>query len=137
MEIEYGNLFSSYSIGEIFVFFLGVFVSFLYLCNRYKLIDMNAVTLHRSHLAEVLSSLSVADMAWAMKFLTDKLSSCVKPREMTQKVDTKTLERAKTEKFLEQICGKWEDDKDADEMVRDIYESRVNKDFSEMERIFN
>ncbi len=48
--------------------------------------------------------------------------------------DAKDLERAKTEKFLAQVCGKWEDDKDADEMVKDIYDSRVNKDYRELRK---
>ena len=96
-----------------------------------------ALTLHRSRLEQVLGSLSVDEMAWAMKFLTDKLSSQLKVKEAKEKVDEKAWERAKTEKFLNEVCGKWEDDKDADEMVRDIYESRVNKDYTELENIFN
>lgn len=88
---------------------------------------MNTVVLHRNRLAEVLASLSVDDMAWALKFLNDKLSSCLKAKSVASEDDTKALERAKTEKFLAQVCGKWEDDKDADEMVQDIYTSRRRK----------
>lgn len=98
---------------------------------------MSTVALHRNRLAEVLASLSVDDMAWALKFLTDRLSSCLKAKSIMTEEDAKDLERAKTEKFLAQVCGKWEDDKDADEMVKDIYDSRVNKDYRELERIFN
>lgn len=96
-----------------------------------------ALSLHRSRLEQVLGSLSVDEMAWAMKFLTDKLSSQLKVKEAKEMVDEKVWERAKTEKFLNEVCGKWEDDKDADEMVRDIYESRVNKDYTELENIFS
>ena len=99
--------------------------------------NMNTVALHRNRLAEVLASLSVDDMTWAMKFLTDKLSSYLKTKNVDWEENAKVLERAKTEKFLAQVCGTWEDDKDADEMVQDIYASRVNKDYSELEKIFN
>ena len=90
---------------------------------------MNTLTLHRNHLADVLSALSLDEMAWAMKFLADKISCRLKMEDVRNVTDAEALERAKTERFLSQICGKWEDDKDADEMVRDIYESRVNKDW--------
>ena len=96
-----------------------------------------AMALHRSRLEQVLGALSVDEMVWAMKFLTDKLSSQVKVKNAQDTVDEKVYERAKTEKFLNEVCGKWEDDKDADEMVRDIYESRVNKDYTELEKIFS
>lgn len=76
-------------------------------------------------------------MAWAMKFLADKIACRLKKEDGANVADVKTLERAKTEKFLSQVCGKWEDDKDADHMVRDIYESRKNKDCRFLESIFN
>lgn len=98
---------------------------------------MSSVALHRNRLEEVLGALSIDDMAWALKYLTDKLSSCLKAKSVVAEIDAKALERVKTEKFLASVCGKWEDDKDADEMVRDIYASRVNRDCSELERIFN
>lgn len=75
----------------------------------------------------MLSSLSVDEMAWAMKFLTDRLSSRLKAKDRKADID----ERAKTEQFLNAVCGKWEDDKDADEMVNDIYAGRANKNFTE------
>ena len=73
-----------------------------------------ALSLHRSRLEQVLGSLSVDEMAWAMKYLTDKLSSQLKVKEAKEMVDEKAWERAKTEKFLNEVCGKWEDDKDAE-----------------------
>lgn len=97
----------------------------------------SALVLHRSRLEHLLGSLTIDDMAWAMKFLTDKLSSRLKVKEAKEMVDEKAWEQAKTEKFLNEVCGKWEDDKDADEMVRDIYESRMNKDYTELEKIFS
>lgn len=80
----------------------------------------------------MLSSLSVDEMAWAMKFLTDKLSSRLKAKDRQTSID----ERAKTEQFLNAVCGKWEDDKDVDEMIHDIYAGRANKDFTELGNIF-
>lgn len=97
---------------------------------------MNTVALHQNRIEKVLGSLSVEEMVWAMKFLTEKLASCLKAGTSKTLVDERELERAKTQKFLDSICGKWEDDKDADEMVKDIYASRVNKDYTELERIF-
>lgn len=98
---------------------------------------MSTLAFHRNHLAEILSSLSVDDMTWAMKFLADKLMSRLKVHHAVSDAEVLALERAKTERFLSKVCGKWKDDKDADEMVNDIYASRVNKDFSELEKIFN
>ena len=94
---------------------------------------MNTNVLQRSRLAGILSTLSVDDMTWAMKFLTDKLSSRVNTKHLENEkgVDAELQERAKTEKFLARVCGTWKDDKDADEVVHDIYSSRVN-----LQRIF-
>ena len=90
-----------------------------------------AISLHRNHLEKVLDSLSVDDMTWAMKYLAEKLSLQLKGKDTKVVADGKAMERAKTEKFLNEVCGKWEDDRDADKMVSDIYESRVNKDYTE------
>ena len=110
----------------------------LYLCKNISYhTTMNTIALQRSRLAGILSTLSVDDMAWAMKFLTDKLSAQTKQWENEKKTDAELQERAKPERFLARVCGTWNDDKDADEMVHDIYSSRVNKDFSEIENLFN
>lgn len=91
-----------------------------------------AITSHKNRLENILSSLSADDMAWAMKFLADRLSSRLKAKDNKAVID----ERAKTEQFLNAVCGKWEDDKDADEMVNDIYVGRANKDFTQLDNIF-
>ena len=62
-------------------------------------------------------------MAWAMKFLTDRLSSRLKNEETISETIA-DAERDKTAAFLSDVCGKWVDDKDADEMVKEIYASR-------------
>ena len=56
-------------------------------------------------------------------YLTDKLSARVKTKqwENEKKADAELQERAKTERFLARVCGTWNDDKDADKMVNDIY----------------
>ena len=84
---------------------------------------MRTTALHRNRLAEYLSSLTVDDMAWAMKFLTDRLSSRLKNEETISETIA-DAERDKTAAFLSDVCGKWVDDKDADEMVKEIYASR-------------
>lgn len=38
-----------------------------------------------------------------------------------------TSSASRTETFLKQVAGKWEDDRSADEMVNDIYKSRMSK----------
>ena len=40
-----------------------------------------------------------------------------------------------TDAVLDAVCGQWIDSRDADAMVHDIYESRVNKDESELLKI--
>lgn len=97
---------------------------------------MNTVALQRSRLAGILSTLSVDDMAWAVKFLKEKLTSHTHAASVDAARE-KVAERERTMKFLNSVCGKWEDDKDADEMVREIYGSRENKDFGEIEKLFD
>ncbi len=47
---------------------------------------MDTTALRRNNLAGVLSSLSVDDMTWAMKFLADKLSSQLKDATSSNKM---------------------------------------------------
>lgn len=82
---------------------------------------MDISALQRSRLAGILSALSVDDMSWAVKFLKEKISlrsdsaSCID----TSHAKSET-ERERTKRFLASVCGTWDDDKDADEMVSDI-----------------
>lgn len=46
-------------------------------------------------------------------------------------------EYAKTLAFLDQFAGQWQDSRTADEMVEDIYQSRYDKDNSEVVEILN
>ena len=98
---------------------------------------MEAAVLHRNHLASILGSLTLDDMAWAMKFLAEKIaiSLQIKPTKIDVPIDK--AEKNKTEKFLSEVYGSWNDEKDADEMVHEIYESRKNKDTKTLEKIFD
>lgn len=49
----------------------------------------------------------------------------------------KESESERTRKFLDSVCGKWEDDRSADEIIADIYAARDNKDDDELVNIFN
>lgn len=99
---------------------------------------MDTVALQRSRLAGILSALSVDDMSWAMKFLKEKISLCSDGASCIDTSHSKSeTELERTKRFLASVCGTWDDDKDADEMVREIYESRVNKNPDDIEKMFD
>lgn len=98
---------------------------------------MNTVALQRSRLAGLLSTLSVDDMVWVVKFLKNKLVSRTGDASYADNASCESAtERERTERFLTSVYGTWDDDKDADEMVSDIYGSRVNRNYGEMEKLF-
>lgn len=99
---------------------------------------MDIVALQRSRLAGILSALSLDDMSWAVKFLKEKISlrSDGVSRIDTSRCKSET-ERERTKRFLTSVCGTWDDDKDVDEMVREIYESRVDKKSVDIEKMFD
>lgn len=61
-------------------------------------------------------SLSNSNKAW----LAEKL---LESSTRTEGVD----DAARTQRFLDQVCGKWIDTEDADKMVKSIYSARVNR----------
>lgn len=60
-----------------------------------------------------------------------------KGRSTTSKVQRKSAKTdAATEDFVKRFCGKLPDNRSADEIIADIYASRVNKDESFVENAF-
>ena len=45
-------------------------------------------------------------------------------------------ESERTKKFLDSVCGKWEDDRTTDEIMADIYSARKNKEDDELVNLF-
>ncbi len=49
----------------------------------------------------------------------------------------KESESERTRKFLDGVCGKWEDDRSTDEIIADIHAARRNKNDDKILNIFN
>ena len=46
-------------------------------------------------------------------------------------------ESERTKAFLDSVCGKWEDNRTADEIIADIYAARKNKDDNQLANRFD
>ena len=46
-------------------------------------------------------------------------------------------ESERTKAFLDSVCGKWEDNRTADEIIADIYAARKNKDDNQLANLFD
>lgn len=46
-------------------------------------------------------------------------------------------ESERTKEFLDSVCGKWEDNRTADEIIADIYAARNDKDDNQLVNLFD
>lgn len=56
---------------------------------------------------------------------------------LNSSTDDEVSEKERDALFLASVSGKWEDSRSADEMVKDIYASRTERDDAELVRAFS
>lgn len=69
--------------------------------------------------------------------LKNKALAYLKGLTSQSKLGSKADEQVRTKSFLDDVAGKWTDNRSADEIINDIYSSRKNKDDEETTKLFD